>query len=67
MEKLPQGNKRKKVSSEEMRSRYWSTHLQGDQSKAEKSNQDVDWLQKDLWYGSAILDSRLLENVLDIR
>ena len=44
-----------------------SAHHEEEQNKAEKRGHGVNWLKKGLWYGPEKLDSRLSENVRDIR
>ena len=60
-ERLPQGNKGKRGFTV-----HWSAHPQGEQNEAGKCSHGINWLQKGLWYGPTILNSRLSENVQDI-
>ena len=38
-----------------------------EQDQTEKFSSKVDWLQNDIWYGSAKLNNKLLQNVQNIR
>ena len=53
-ERMTQGNQMYRRASI-----HWSTHLQRQENKTEKSSYGVDWLQKSIWYGPAKLDNRL--------
>ena len=43
-----------------------STHPKWEQVQTEKSSYSPDWLQKGIWYGSAMLDNKLPKNVQNI-
>ena len=43
-----------------------STHPEWEQDQMEKASYGLDWLQKGIWYGSAKLDNKLLQNVQNI-
>ena len=46
---------------------HWSTHPQREQNETKKSSDIVDWLQKGIWYGPAMLDNELPQNEQNIR
>ena len=43
------------------------THPKWEQNQTEKSSYGLDWLQNGIWCGSALLDSKLPQNVKNIR
>ena len=49
------------------RSSHRTAHPQREQSQTEKSSCGLEWQQKSIWYGSALLDNRLPQNVQNIR
>ena len=44
-----------------------SANPKREQDQEEKSSYGLDWLPKDIWYGSAKLDNKLLQNEQNIR